>query len=158
MLQSLNHLTGPMLDSVPQVHILYWLAQHWTQHSRYVSEILSRWEGSPLNLWAALPHSVQNAAGLFCNTGTSLLWSACCPLGNEGASLLSSCLVPTVPGARGIPSQVQACVFPLAQLHEIPLSPVLQAVEVHLNGSMTLRCIQFWMICELAKDALCPIH
>jgi len=61
-----------------------------------------------------------------------------------------------------IPSQVQGFAFPLLRLHEIPRSPLRQAVKVPLNVSTTLRCIghslQFCISCELAKDALCPIN
>ena len=56
-----------------------------------------------------------------------------------------------------IPPQMQNFV----ELREVPLSPILQPVEVPLNGSTTIWCIshpsQFCIICELAEGALCPI-
>ena len=60
-----------------------------------------------------------------------------------------------------IPLQVQDFVFSFDGLHEIPVSPFLQPVEVPLDGSMTLWCIsrssQFCVISKLAHGALCPI-
>jgi len=60
-----------------------------------------------------------------------------------------------------IPPQVQDFAFPLAELHEISLDPVLQLVKVPLNGGTTIWYIshssQFCIICEHAHDVLFPI-
>lgn len=41
---------------------------------------------------------------------------------------------------EGVPPQVQDFTFPLVELNEIPVSPILQPVVVPLDGSMTLWC------------------
>lgn len=56
-----------------------------------------------------------------------------------------------------VPPQVQDFALPLAQLHEVQVSPFLQP----LDGSTTLWWIshssQFYVICKLAGGTLCPI-
>ena len=48
----------------------------------------------------------------------------------------------------------------LVELHQVPLHPTLQPVQVSLNGSTALQCIshlsQFCVISELAEGTLCP--
>ncbi|GAB0186707.1 ectonucleotide pyrophosphatase/phosphodiesterase family member 3 [Grus japonensis] len=64
-----------------------------------------------------------------------------------------------VPGV--VPPQVQDFALPLVGLHEVPVNPFLQPVEVPLDGSMTLWHIshssQFGVISRLAEGTLCPI-
>ncbi|KAK4818982.1 LOW QUALITY PROTEIN: hypothetical protein QYF61_022649 [Mycteria americana] len=60
-----------------------------------------------------------------------------------------------------VPPQVQDLALLLVEVHEVPVSPFLQPVEVPLDGSMTLWCIshssQFGVIRQLAEGTLCPI-
>ncbi|KAK4832039.1 hypothetical protein QYF61_020554 [Mycteria americana] len=64
-----------------------------------------------------------------------------------------------VPGV--VPSQVQDFALFLVELHEIPVGPLLQPVEVPLNGSTVIWCIshssQFGVICKLAESTLYPV-
>ncbi|KAK4825789.1 hypothetical protein QYF61_002373 [Mycteria americana] len=57
--------------------------------------------------------------------------------------------------------QVQDFALPLVELHEIPVSPCLQPVEVPLGGSTTFWYIshssQVDVTCKLAKGTHCPI-
>jgi len=58
----------------------------------------------------------------------------------------------------------QNLALPFVKHHEIPLCPILQPVQVHLNGSTTTWCI---VLCsnsspslyhlQICRDALCPI-
>ena len=62
-----------------------------------------------------------------------------------------------------IPPCMQDLAFPLVELHNVPVSPFLQHVEVPLNWSTTIWCIsrssQFCTICKLSDGALYPtIH
>jgi len=43
--------------------------------------------------------------------------------------------------ANGIPPHLQDHSLPVAELHEIPVSPFLQPIKVSLDGSVTLCCI-----------------
>lgn len=50
--------------------------------------------------------------------------------------------------------------FPLVEIHEIPLSPVLQPVEIPLSGSATFTVLAlslFCNVCEVAEGSLCPV-
>ena len=64
-----------------------------------------------------------------------------------------------VPGV--VPLQVQDFAVLFVELHEIPLSPVLQPVQIPLDGSTATWCIsrssQYCVICKLAEVVLCPI-
>ncbi|KAK4810954.1 hypothetical protein QYF61_013362, partial [Mycteria americana] len=91
--------------------------------------------------------------------------STWCPPGPPGP-FLPSCFPAGRPPAcvlvHGvIPPLVQDLALPLVELHEIPVSPILQLVKVPLDGSMTLWHIscssQFGVISKLAGDTLCPI-
>jgi len=54
--------------------------------------------------------------------------------------------------------QMQDFAFPFGKLHDVPVCPFLQPVEVPLHGSTIIWCIncssQFRIICRLAEDAL----
>ena len=45
--------------------LLYWRAQHWTQHLDLASPVLSREEGPPPSTCNALPNAAQETFGLF---------------------------------------------------------------------------------------------
>ncbi|KAK4806786.1 hypothetical protein QYF61_005582 [Mycteria americana] len=64
-----------------------------------------------------------------------------------------------VPGV--VPLQGQDFALPLVELHEVPVSPFLQLVEVPLDDSMTLWHISysshFCVTSKLAEGTLCPI-
>lgn len=90
-------------------------------------------------------------------------WCSTCPPGLPGPSLLS-CFPddwpePTLAYAV-IPSQAHHFAFPFVELHEIPVGPFFQPVEVPLNGTTTISCIScsswFCATCELSGEALCP--
>lgn len=59
---------------------------------------------------------------------------------------------------RGLPCG-QDFAFSLVELHEVPISPYLQPVNVPLEDSTTLWCIShYFLICvKLAEGMLCPI-
>jgi len=62
---------------------------------------------------------------------------------------------------RGIvPPQVQDPTLSLVELHQVPLCPTLQRVQVSLDGSTVFQCIhhssQFCVISKLAEGTLCP--
>jgi len=54
-----------------------------------------------------------------------------------------------------VPPQVQDPALALIELHEVPLCPTLQPVQVSLNGSTACQCIQhtsqFCVISKLAE-------
>ncbi|KAK4826730.1 hypothetical protein QYF61_010983 [Mycteria americana] len=60
-----------------------------------------------------------------------------------------------------VPPQVQDFALSLDELHEVPVSPFLQPVQVPLDVSTTLWCVshssQLCAISILAEDALCSI-
>ena len=75
--------------------------------------------------------------------------------------LLSSWVGPQHILVHGVvPPQVQDLALAFVELHEVPVSPFLQLVEVTLHGSTTLWCIsdssQF-VISKLAEGILCLI-
>jgi len=59
-----------------------------------------------------------------------------------------------------VPPQVQDPALALVEIHQIPLCPTLQPVQVTLNGSTACRCIhhssQFGVISKLAEGILYP--
>lgn len=59
---------------------------------------------------------------------------------------------------RGLPCG-QDFAFSLVELHEVPISPYLQPVNVPLEDSTTLWCIShYFLVCvKLAEGTLCPI-
>jgi len=73
-----------------------------------------------------------------------------------------SCFPAGQPPARawGYPSPAPELCTPSAEFHEIPRSPILQLVQVTLDGSSPTWCFshpsQFCTVLKLAKGALCP--
>jgi len=59
-----------------------------------------------------------------------------------------------------VPPQVQDPALMLVELHEVPLHPTLQYVQVSLNGSTTFWCIchssQLGVISKSAEGTLSP--
>ena len=75
--------------------------------------------------------------------------------------LLSSRSTPNLYWCHGVvPPQVQDPAFALVELHQVPLCPTLQPVQVSLNGSTAFWTIsqspQFCIISKLAEGTLCP--
>jgi len=86
---------------------------------------------------------------------TAGLWSTCHrPAASQQVS-------PTPVLVHGvIPPQVQDPALALVELHEVPLCPALQPVQVLLNGSTAFWFIShfsmFGAISKLAEGTLCP--
>lgn len=61
---------------------------------------------------------------------------------------------------RAVLHQVRDFVLSLAKLHEVPIKPFLQPVQVRVDGNMTLWCtnnlFHFCIISQLAEDTLYP--
>jgi len=60
-----------------------------------------------------------------------------------------------------IPFQGQDLTSSFAELHEVPVGPFLQPVQVPLDDSMTLWCtsysLQFCICCKLAEGERCSV-
>ena len=82
-IQSFYPLCSPSLDLFQSMTVLYREAQNWTHHSRCVSQVLSRGEGSPPSTCSyALLNAAQDAIGHLCCKGSC---PACSPPGHSGA-------------------------------------------------------------------------
>jgi len=59
-----------------------------------------------------------------------------------------------------VPPHMQDFALPSVELHEVPVSPFLQPVQVSLDGSTTLSRVSYFspfcVICKLAEGTLFP--
>ena len=132
-------LGSPALDTALQMGL--------PQCSLEGKDHLSRPAGEPLL------NGAQGAVGLLCHTATLLAHGQLVAL--QGPLVLLSkpafqpvsCQPVLVRGV--IPAQGQDFVFPLVELHEVPLCPVLQPAQVLQSSSATSRCISHSSCCGL---------
>lgn len=115
--------------SSKSIFCLFWGVQNWTQYSD-VLLMVSRDEGSSLDLLATLPNSAQDSTSFLCNEDIAGSCSACWPSITRGPSL-QSCLPASyssvlVPGV--IPPKMQVLTFPFAAFHETTFSPITHSV------------------------------
>ncbi|KAK4828308.1 hypothetical protein QYF61_025320 [Mycteria americana] len=158
MLQSINHLHGPSLDSLQYVHVSLVLG------SSALDTVFQGKVHLPQPAGNTPPDAAQDTISLLCCKGTLL---AHVQLGvHQDPQVLFCEAAFKLSGSQHIlehevvPSQVKDFAL-LVELHEVSISLLLQPVEVPLDGSTTLwhtSCSsQFGVICKLAEGTLCPI-
>ena len=146
MLQSLNCLTSPLLDSLQHVSLVLespaldtglqmWPHQCWLDGKVHL----------PWPAGSTVPNAAQGTISLLCHKGTLLAHGR---LGVHQEPQVCFCSVaPQLGGTYHIlvhgivPPQGQDFALPFAELHEVPLGPFLQLDEILLDGSTTLWCI-----------------
>lgn len=137
-------------------------AQALTQHTRCFSPVLSREGSSPLTCWQKLfltqPEKLFTffAARAYCWYVFNLLFSREIKMFFCKAAF--HLVSPQHNLVHGIVSlQLQGSAFPLVELHEFPVGPFLQPVEVPLDGSASIWYVkysfQLCIACKLAEGA-----
>ena len=166
MPQCLNHLCGPLLNYLQYFYVSLVLGSTELDPEAHLTHAQQRWRTSSLNLLAMLflMQSKRLLAFFAARTHSRLMVNllfartlrACY------AKVLSSHSAPSPYWCKELfLPKGRTWEFPFAELHENPVRPFLQLVELPPNGSTTLCCSSqsshFCIICKLLESALCPI-
>ena len=155
MLQTLNDINGPSLDSFqydislvlgsPGLDSILWVWPHqpWAEGRNHL----------PQPVHSIPPNSAQDTISLLCNKGTLLAQTGVHQ--DPQVLLYKDAFEPDslqhVLVQRVVPSQVQDFPLLLVELRDVPVRPFLRPVEVPLDGSMILWCTShsalFCVIC-----------
>lgn len=121
--------------------LLYWRAQHQTQHSRCASAGLKRGEGSvPWTCWWPLPVAALEDVSL-CRKGTVLVHGQFVTQQEAQSLFCRADFQPFIPQGvleTGVVPQLWDFAFQITELPEVPFSPFLQPTEILLDGSTSV--------------------